>query len=271
MSTALQTAHSTGIPALAMSEEDLMRVLRNSLYPGAEDDSIKLVIQYCRASQLDPMQKPVHIVPIYDGKAKCMRDVVMPGIGLYRTQAARSGQYAGVTEPEFGDDVTETLDGTDVTYPKWCKVTVQRLIPNGAVVNFTAKELWKENYATQKRDTTAPNSMWKRRPYAQLAKCAEAQALRKAFPEFGAQPTADEMEGKEFGERDITPAAVDSLPPYSPEKFTENFQQWEKLINGGTKTADDIVAKIKTRNSLTIQQESSIRNLTNQGDVYEHA
>ena len=67
-------------------------------------------------------------------------------------------------------------------------------------VDFTAKEFWLENYATTGKDSTSPNAMWKRRPFAQLAKCAEAQALRKAFPELGAAPTADEMEGRTFDE-----------------------------------------------------------------------
>jgi hypothetical protein len=75
-------------------------------------------------------------------------------------------------------------------------VTVKRLLPNGSIVEFTAQELWIENYATKSSKVYDPNSMWKKRPYAQLAKCSEAQALRKAFPELGAAPTADEMEGK---------------------------------------------------------------------------
>ena len=46
--------------------------------------------------------------------------------------------------------------------------------------------------------------MWLKRPYGQLAKCAEAQALRKAFPEIvSQQPTAEEMEGKTFCETPI--------------------------------------------------------------------
>lgn len=44
------------------------------------------------------------------------RDVVMPGIGLYRIQAYRSGDYAGANEPEFGPDVTQTLSGVEVTF-----------------------------------------------------------------------------------------------------------------------------------------------------------
>lgn len=191
--------------ALALTEAQLVTVLENSLYPGANPQSIAMVVTYCQASGLDPMQKPVHIVPMWDGKSQRMRDVIMPGIGLYRTQAARTGQYAGVSEPEFGEDVTEDIDGRTITYPKWCRVTVKRVLSDGTVAEFTAREFWKENYAVKggKEKSIAPNAMWSKRPYAQLAKCAQAQALRIAFPEIGSQPTADEMEGKEI---DITPA-----------------------------------------------------------------
>jgi len=184
------------------SNQELTEVLRSSLYPGASDSSIAMVISYCKAAGLDPMQKPVHIVPMRDSKTKQNRDVIMPGIGLYRIQAARTQQYAGVSEPEYGPDTTVTLDGVEVTFPAWCKIVVRRLLPNGVIAEFAAVERWMENYANAGYDkergvvSDAPNSMWKKRPYGQLAKCAEAQALRKAFPEIGAQPTAEEMEGK---------------------------------------------------------------------------
>jgi phage recombination protein Bet len=158
-----------------MSEQELMNVLRNSLYPGAQDESIKMVIGYCKASGLDPMQKPVHIVPMWDSKARTMRDVIMPGIGSYRTQAARSGEYAGISEPEFGPDVTEKVGDITITYPAWCRVVVKRLLANGLIAEFAATERWKENYATAGKDSQAPNAMWKKRPYAQLAKCFDAE------------------------------------------------------------------------------------------------
>lgn len=188
-----------GPRSLALADDELIPVLRSSLYPGAKDESIKLVLGYCRASGLDPMQKPVHIVPMlvktgakdqrgYD--AKEWRDVVMPGIGLYRVQASRTGELAGIDEPEFGPEVA--MPGSPAKkVPQWCKVTVYRMI-GGQRVAFTAREFWTENYATLSRDSDAPNAMWARRPFGQLAKCAEAQALRKAFPELGSQPTADE-------------------------------------------------------------------------------
>lgn len=194
MSTQLATQNSN---ALALREEELLAVLGSSLYPGANPASIKMVLGYCKAAGLDPMQKPVHIVPMWDGKTRQMRDVVMPGIGLYRTQAARNG-CAGVSEPEFGPDVTEVIGGVSTTFPAWCRVTVKRRISTGEIVEFTAKEFWKENYAVKggQDKSIAPNAMWSKRPYGQIAKCAEAQALRKAFPEIGSEPTADEMEGK---------------------------------------------------------------------------
>ena len=189
------TKHDSG--AGALPESELLRVLQSSLYPGAATESIKLVISYCKAAGLDPLQKPVHIVPMWDGKAGQMRDVVMPGVGLYRTQAARTG-CAGVSEPEFGPDITEDIGGQRVNYPAWCRVTVKRRQACGAVDEFTAREFWRENYAVKggKDKSIAPNAMWTKRPYGQLAKCAEAQALRKAFPEIGSQPTAEEMKGK---------------------------------------------------------------------------
>lgn len=188
-----------------IENKDLVGVLKSSLYPSNKRESIALVIEYCKAVGLDPLQKPVHIVPMWDSVKGEMRDVIMPGIGLYRIQASRSG-CAGVTEPEFGPDVTETIGGQAITYPSFCRVTVKRRLQTGEVVEFTAKEFWKENYAVRggKEKSIAPNAMWTKRPYGQIAKCAEAQALRKAFPEIGSQPTAEEMEGKIIDINSIT-------------------------------------------------------------------
>ena len=211
------------------------------------------------------MQKPVHIVPIWDSKAGAMRDVVMPGIGLYRTQAARSGNYAGVSDAEYGPDVTEKLGGLDITYPTWCKVSVKRLLPSGQVAEFSATERWKENYAVRggKDKSIAPNAMWAKRPYGQLAKCAEAQALRKAFPEFGSQPTADEMEGKEFEvpERDVAPKqdSRPTLEDYSAESFEVNYPKWRQLIKDGKKDAESIISMASSKAVLSDEQKAMIR------------
>ena len=260
MTTSIATTQSTALSA--MPESELIGVLQTSLYPGAAIGSVKMVLGYCKAAGLDPMQKPVHIVPMWDKNTKAMRDVVMPGIGLYRTQAARSGQYAGVTDPEFGPDVTETIGGVEITFPAWCKVTVKRLLGN-QVVEFAAREFWKENYATAGKDSAAPNAMWKKRPYGQIAKCAEAQALRKAFPEFGSAPTADEMEGREF-ETEAAPAKQERVIEqvfYPDDQFKTNLPKWTQLIQSRKKTADQIIKTVQSKNALSDEQIKTINSI----------
>ena len=194
-----------------IGEDELLPVLQSSLYPGAAIESIRMVLSYCKASGLDPMQKPVHIVPMWDRDSGRMRDVIMPGVNLYRTQAARSGQFAGMTEPEFGPDVTDKIGGQEITYPTWCRVTVKRMLASGHVAEFTAREFWLENYAVKggKDKSIAPNAMWTKRPRGQIAKCAAAQALRIAFPEIASAATAEEMEGKPIHPDEALPVLLE--------------------------------------------------------------
>ena len=263
MTTAI--AQRQQFAAMEMDETELMNVLQSSLYPGAAQESIKMAIGYCKAAGLDPMQKPVHIVPMWDSKAQRNRDVIMPGIGLYRVQAARNG-CAGVSEPEFGPDVSETIGGVAITYPQWCRVTAKRRLPSGELVEFTAKEFWKENYAIKggKERSVAPNAMWTKRRYGQIAKCAEAQALRKAFPEIGSEPTADEMEGKvlnEYAPAQHMGTVVPEPPTHYPEDaFEKNVDAWAKSIASGKATEERIVAKVSTKGALTEEQRAELRN-----------
>lgn len=201
--------------ATATDNEAMFTALQNSLYPGATRESVAMVISYCQASGVDPMTKPVHLVPMsvkvpgtrdkYE-----WRDVIMPGIELYRTKAHRTGDYSGQDEPEFG----ETISRFDMQFPAWCKVTVYRTV-HGERVPYSAKVFWLETYATAGKKTDAPNSMWRKRPFGQLEKCAEALALRKAFPEeIGAQPTMEEMAGKTIDGTvvDVTDDEDDIMP-----------------------------------------------------------
>lgn len=243
--------------------QELIKVLQSSLYPGASDASVQLVLGYCQNAGLDPMLKPVHIVPMYDSTTRRMRDTIMPGIGMYRIQASRSGDFAGIDEPEFGEDNTEKIGGQEITYPTYCKVTVYRMLA-GQKVGFTAVERWKENYAIKggKERSIAPNAMWLRRPYAQINKCAEAQALRKAFPEFGAQPTADEFDPNTHQETDITPAVEQKTRlVYPDEQFNAFFPKWQELIETGAKSAADIIKMASSRGEMTTDQKDKIHNV----------
>lgn len=207
---------SVNIPSLQMNEAELIKVLESSIYPGARLESIKLVLGWCKAQNKDPMKRPVHIVPMNVKKAGTKdqyewRDVIMPGIGDYRTDAARTGEYAGIGEAKFGEDKTENLAAVDITYPEWCELSVVRLVQGVRCEFSSGRVYWKETYATAGNDTVAPNKMWRKRPRGQLEKCAEAMALRRAFPEVGAQPTADELEGKTLDEGVVIDGATGAI------------------------------------------------------------
>jgi hypothetical protein len=60
--------------ALRGIDESTWSALKNSIYPGAKDDSVLMAVDYCRARQLDPLMKPVHLVPmsVKDGREKRM-------------------------------------------------------------------------------------------------------------------------------------------------------------------------------------------------------
>ena len=205
--------------------------LQNSVFPGAKDESILLAVDYCKARKLDILKKPCHIVPmsVTDAKTgnKNWRDVIMPGIYEQRITAFRTGQMAGQDEPVFGDTVT--FRGIEA--PEWCRVTVYRFINNERCA-FSHTEYFSEACATTKEGK--PNSMWSKRPRGQLAKCAEAGALRKAFPdELGGVITADEVNEESINQHSTTTpdSGTTVIDTQSVELITpEQIKEIENLI-----------------------------------------
>lgn len=220
------------------------KALVEAVFPLAKTaDSVVMALSYCKARNLDPFKKPVHIVPMWDSKGGPEGrggyvETVWPGISEIRTTAFRTGQYAGCDETEFGPTITETFVGdrdvwenrrktgtekveVTVTFPEWARLTVYREL-GGTIRKFVGpKVYWLESYAQQGK-MDVPNTMWADRPIGQLEKCAEAAALRKAFPEeIGNDVTAEEMHGRRVEPRfdeDPTVAPVDRRPPAAPAK-----------------------------------------------------
>lgn len=203
---------NTASAALATADDAKMaKIMSSSIFPGASPASVQMALDYCRARKLDPLQKPVHIVPMWDSKAKCMRDVIMPGLNLYRTQAAQSGQHAGTSLPRFGQVLAFNMGGSHIEAPEFCEVTVKRLLNNGTVAEFADVVYFAEACSTSKDGRPTP--MWLKSPRMMLAKTAESRALRKAFPDLNAAESAEEMEGRTyFGDGEAQPAAPAAEP-----------------------------------------------------------
>ncbi len=186
------------------------KALVEAIYPNAETaDAIVMALSYCRARNLDPFKRPVHIVPMWSSVAGKMIETVWPGISELRTTAFRTGQYAGMPAPDFGPTIERTFKGKagrgkskgqerslTLQFPEWCRVTITRELTGKERSFVGPKVYWCEAYAKW-ADTDVPNEMWSNRPVGQLEKCAEAGALRRAFPEeIGNALTTEEMEGQ---------------------------------------------------------------------------
>ena len=172
------------------------KALVEAIFPNATAvESVILALSYCRARKLDPFKKAVHIVPIWDKHRGCMVDTVWPGIGELRTTAFRTTEYAGRDKTEYGPDITRKVGSIEITFPEWAQVTVYRIV-RGTRVAFAGPQVyWLETYATVKRNDDTPNEMWANRPRGQIDKCAEAAALRAAFPEeIGCDYIPEEVE-----------------------------------------------------------------------------
>lgn len=204
------------------------RTLTDAIFPSASTtDAVVLALAYCKARRLDPFKKPVQIVPMWDSKRKVMVDTVWPGIGELRTTAFRTGQYAGRDAAIFGDYVNENLDGVEVAYPEWCEVVVYRIISGGRVAFHGPRVHWRETYATAGKDTRAPNKMWLKRPNGQIEKCAEAAALRCAFPEeIGNEYAAEEMEGRVIDHEALSAPETLGVPKQINSRQAKKADLW---------------------------------------------
>lgn len=171
------------------------RTLYDNLFAGAKPQSVLMVWDYCKARRLDPLKKPCHIVPMEVRNQNgdwVWRDVVMPGIYEYRTTATRTGLYLGHAKPEYG----EVLDYKGVMAPEWCDFVVYRWNDTAKMrAEYPVRVIFREIVATKKNGEI--NGRWTKAPNQMLTKCAEAAALREAFPdELGGTHTDDEMHGQ---------------------------------------------------------------------------
>lgn len=164
----------------------------------AEDCPTAVLAGYlhlCQKRGLDPFLKQVYLV----GRNQKQRGggyatVYTPQTGIdgFRVLAQRASRRAGI-EYEYEDTIWFAPDGSkhevwlSVEPPAAAKVV---LLKNGK--RFSAVALYSAYVDTDREGK--PKNRWKADPAGMTAKCAEALALRKAFPEdLGDLYTDDEM------------------------------------------------------------------------------
>ena len=100
-------------------------------------------------------------------------------------------------------------------------VTVYRYGRDNEKIAYSAKARYSE-YVQTKKDGL-PNHMWATKPYIMLGKCAEALALRKAFPDELSGMYADEEMGQADNDQPGAPAAKPQvqMPRSTDEKKQE--------------------------------------------------
>jgi len=155
--------------AVVDSEADLIRArlatVRGVLAPDLNDQELGLFAMVAARSGLDPFAKQIYAVK------RSGRVTFQTGIDGYRSTAERTGEYDGSDEPEFGPTIDQPFQ-----HPEFARVVVYRW-RHGRRVGQPATAYWAEFYPGQGQD-----AMWRKMPRNQLAKCAEALAMRKAFP-----------------------------------------------------------------------------------------
>lgn len=230
------------------------RILCESIFPSAKSaEAIVMALDYCRARKLDIFKKPVHIVPMWSSSLNREVETVWPSITEVQTTASRTGKYAGMDEPKWGEPITRIFKGVkknntgetviELTFPEYCAVTVYRIV-DGQKCAFTEPVYWEECYARVGK-TELPNDMWVKRKRGQLLKVAKAFSLRAAFPEEG-EHTAEEMEGRVLEDVDASGIVVDgNVPlkkgsPFKNASLRGAFYENVKASFNGAKTHEEL-------------------------------
>lgn len=173
----------------------------------ADDANLSVFLHYCQRTGMDPFTRQIYMIGRWDRNAGRLKYTIQMAIDGFRIIAQRSLQYAGQTEPQWcgPDGVWRDVWVDHTKPPVAARIGVLRNgwpMPTYAVAHFA-------EFAPIRDGKLEP--MWARMPANQIAKCAEAAALRKAFPnDLSGMYVPEELEkDAEFPtmERPATPEA----------------------------------------------------------------
>lgn len=184
-----------------MSQE-MAALVKDSIAKGATDLELSLFIHQCNRTQLDPFAKQIYLVGRWDKTLGREVQTAQVSIDGMRLVAQRSHGYAGQEEVLWCASDGQWMDvWLSKDPPAAAKAGVLR---DGFENPLRATATWDQYavYIKPKNGERYLSPFWSKMPALMLGKCAEALALRKAFPmELSGLYIAEEM-----GEEDERPA-----------------------------------------------------------------